>query len=274
MLDNQNDQPFRHYKTKHKVVAWISQNLFGGVTYKVRNGLIKGMRRRGGLAWMPESLVGSVRTPEERFWANQHLEGLVIYDVGAFHGLLTLFFARKGKFVVSYEPNSRNCMRLNENLRLNRLENVLVRHVGVGSKAGVATMVASSIMLGGASVDCDVVAALLNSNLPVLSEQIRVTTLDDDIREMSLPVPDLIKVDVEGEELAVLIGAQDTLISSHPRLFLEMHGETMRLKLKKVAAIVAYLNELGYSDIRHVESGARIDARNSSAAAEGHLHCQ
>jgi len=198
----------------------------------------------------------------------------VIYDIGAFQGLLTLFFARKGRQVISYEPDTRNHGRLIDNLRLNGLKNVLVRQVGVGSKRGVATMVASPLMLGGASIERDIVAGLLNSNLPVLSEQVSITTLDDDIREMSLPAPDFVKIDVEGGELAPLVGARSTLLTHKPQLLLEMHGETMNLKLKNVAAILGYLNELGYSEIRHVESGARINADNSSVAAEGHLYCQ
>jgi FkbM family methyltransferase len=268
------DQPFRHYTTKHRMVAWLSRNLFENITYTVRHGLIKGMKRRGGLAWLPEFLVGSTRTPEQSFWMNQDLKDLVVYDIGAFHGLLTLFFARKGRQVISYEPNTRNHARLINNLRLNGLKNVLVRQVGVGSKPEVATMVASPLMPGGASIERDMVAGLVNSNLPVISEQVSITTLDDDIREMSLPAPDFVKIDVEGGELAALVGARNTLLAHHPLLFLEMHGETMNLKLKNVAAIVAYLNELGYSKIRHVESGARINADNSSVAAVGHLYCQ
>ena len=120
----------------------------------------------------------------------------------------------------------------------------------------------------------DIVAGLLNSSQPVISEQVSITTLDDDIREMSLPAPDFVKIDVEGGELAVLTGARNTLLAHHPQLFLEMHGETMNLKLKNVAAIVAYLNELGYSNIRHVESGVIIDAGNSRVAAKGHLYCR
>jgi hypothetical protein len=41
-----------------------------------------------------------------------------------------------------------------------------------------------------------------------------------------------------------------------------------------MARMVAYLNELAYHEIRHVESGASINADNSSVATEGHLHCQ
>jgi FkbM family methyltransferase len=268
------DRPFRHYTTKHRVVAWISQRLFDNVTYTVRHGLIKGMRRRGGLAWLPESVSGSIGTPEEAFWRNQDLKNLVVYDVGAFHGLLTLFFARQARQVISYEPNTRNHARLTENLRLNGLSNVIVRKMGLGARSELATMVASPLMPGGASIERRTVAGLLNSSRPVFSEEISITTLDDDIREVSLPAPDFIKIDVEGAELAALSGARNTILSHKPRLFLEMHGETMSQKRKNVADIVVCLRELGYFDLRHVETGAEISAENSAVAAEGHLYCR
>jgi len=268
------DRPFRHYTAKHRVVAWISQNLCDNMTYTVRHGLLKGMRRKGGLAWLPESLTGAAKTPEQSFWMNQNLKDLVIYDIGAFQGLLTLFFARQGRQVISYEPNTRNHARLMENLRLNGVNNVVVRKVGVGWKTEAATMVASPLMPGGASIEQEMVAGLLHSNLPVITEQISMTTLDDDIREMALPAPDFVKIDVEGGELVALMGARQTLLAHKPQLFLEMHGETMNLKRKHAAEIVAYLQELGYGDIRHVESETGIRADNTAIAAEGHLYCR
>ena len=268
------DRPFRHYTAKHRLVAWISQNLFDNLTYTARHGLIKGMQRKGGLAWLPEFLTGSTRTPEQAFWMNQDLRGLVIYDIGAFQGLLTLFFAGQGSQVISYEPNTRNHARLLHNLRLNGVKNVVVRKLGVGSKPEVVTMVASPLMPGGASVERDTAAGIRNSNLPVLSEQVSITTLDDDIREMSLPAPGFVKIDIEGGELAALVGARNTLRKHKPELFLEMHGETMNLKRKNVANIVACLQELGYRDILHVETGTHIDGGNSAVAAEGHLYCR
>ncbi len=267
------DQPFRHYTAKHRLVAGISQHLFDNITYTVRHGLLRGMKRRGGLAWLPEFLVGSAATREDTFWINQDLKDLVIYDIGAFHGLLTMFFARKARQVISYEPYPKNHARLMENLRLNGLNNVVVRQVGIGAKKEDATMVASSLMPGGASIDSNMTAGIQNSNAPVLTERISITTLDDDIREMSLPAPGFIKIDIEGGELPALMGARNTLVTHRPQLFLEMHGETMNLKRKSVAAIVACLNELGYTDIRHIESGSKISSANSSVAAEGHLYC-
>ena len=266
-------QPFHHYTMKHRLIAWISTNIFDNVTYRVRHGLIKGMKRKGGLAWLPEFAIGQIETPELSFWRRQDLSGQVIYDIGAFEGLITLFFARNCRQVVSYEPNTRNHARLVENLRLNGMTNVVTRRVAIGSKHDLATMVVNPLMRGGASIESDTVSGLRHSIKHVDSERVLVTTLDDDIREMSLPAPNLIKIDVEGLELDVLIGAQETLRAHKPGLFIELHGETMALKRKNIAAVIAFLNELSYREIQHIETHTPITGDNSSVAVEGHLYC-
>jgi FkbM family methyltransferase len=255
------DLPFEHYSLRHRAIAWISQNLFDRFTYTVRHGLIHGMRRKGGLGWMP---VGA-HNKEEMFWRDLPLDGLVIYDVGAFHGILTMFFAARGARVVAYEPNDVNHARLIENIRLNNLTNVEVRKLAVGSRARSGTLLYSPSMAGGGSLDSRAVAPI--------SQQVEITTLDDDIAAASLPAPDLIKIDIEGWELAALEGARATLDAHHPRLFLEMHGETLRQKRQKASEIVAFLCDAGYTDILHVESGVAITPSDETVAAEGHLYC-
>ncbi len=115
--------------------------------------------------------------------------------------------------------------------------------------------------------------AQVQQNAPLVSEEVSVTTLDEDIRDMSLPAPDFIKIDVEGFERSVLQGAREALSRHKPEPFIEIHGETMELKRKNVAAVVECLNDFGYRDIQHLESAAAIDASNSSLAAQGHLIC-
>jgi FkbM family methyltransferase len=266
---NAGDLPFRHYSLKHRVVAWISRNLFDSTVYTVRHGLIAGMKRKGGLGWIPTS--GGDETAEERFWRSLDLSGKVVYDVGAFQGLLTLWFSRTAQRVVSFEPASVNRARLLDNLRLNDVKNVTVRPHGLGSKTAQVNIVYSQSMPGGASADSRVSAQTQQMASDARSEVIEVRTLDDIRNE--LPPPDLIKIDVEGLELDVLLGAQRTLAEDRPALFLEMHGDTMNEKKRKVHEIVSFLNSAGYSDVRHVESGQQVTAADSDIAAEGHLYC-
>jgi FkbM family methyltransferase len=248
------------------VIAWISRRIFDGLTYTVRHGLIRGMRRRGGLGWIPDVFAGP-QSKEEMFWRDLPLEGLVVYDIGAYHGILTLFFASRCAQVIAYEPNEANRARLIENVCLNNLINVEVRKFGVGAQPGAGTLHYTPEMAGGGRLNG-------GGRSGTVAQAIHITTLDRDIPGTRLPAPDLIKIDIEGWELEALQGARATLDAYHPALFLEMHGETIREKRRKVGEIVAFLNEAGYADILHVETGTVIVAGVEAVAAEGHLYCR
>jgi FkbM family methyltransferase len=264
------DLPFRHYTLKHRLIAWISMNLFDTATYTVRRGLLKGMRRKGGLGWVPPIFSPGTFTAEERFWSGLNLSGMTVYDVGAFQGLLTLFFASQAKEVVSFEPNTQNRKRLMENLTLNGIKNVRVCKVGVGSVYETRKMVVTPLMPGGATVR----EKTPEGSRGTVAEDVAIVTLDQEISLASLPAPDFIKIDTEGWEIEVLRGARNTLQLVKPRLFLEMHGETIREKKDNVAGIVAFLWEINYRRILHVETGAAITPENTAVAMEGHLYCQ
>jgi FkbM family methyltransferase len=215
-----------------------------------------------------------IMTAEQQFWCGLDLSGMTVYDVGAFHGLLTLFFASRAKAVVCFEPNTQNHKRLMENLRLNGIKNVEVRKAGVGSRRETRRMVGSPLMPGGASVDGKTVEELLRAGVGTVVEEISLVRLDEEIPQASLPAPDFIKIDIEGWEIEALRGARNMLELHKPALFLEMHGETMREKRRKVAEIVAFLWETNYRRIRHIETGTTITPENTSVALEGHLYCQ
>jgi FkbM family methyltransferase len=258
------DLPFRHYTLKHRLIAWISIRLFDTATYTVRHGLLKGMKRKGGLAWLPAMFTPGIMTAEQKFWFDLNLSEMIVYDVGAFQGLLTLFFASRAESVVCFEPNTQNHKRLMENLMLNGIKNVDVRKVGVGSRHEMRKMMGDPLMLGGASVEGKMVDGLRRSGVETVVEEISIVTLDEEIPRASLPAPDFIKIDIEGWEIEALQGARNTL----------EHGETIQEKKRKVAEIVAFLWEINYRRIRHIETGTMITPENTSVAIEGHLYCQ
>jgi FkbM family methyltransferase len=269
----QEDRPFRHYSRKHWLVAWISTSLCNQVTYTVKHGLIQGMKRKGGLGWVP--LVAShAGSPEEQFWRTLDFGGLVVYDIGAFEGILTMFFSARCARVISYEPNSRNHARLLENIRLNELNNITVRKLGLGARADVGDLVFMPLMAGGGTLEPKTAAQIRKSHKGVVSERIQITTLDQDIAEAGLPAPDFVKIDVEGFELEALKGASETLSVYHPALFLEMHGETPREKKRKVIEIVDWLTMADYTNMVHVETQTAITQANATIATEGHLYAR
>ncbi|MDP8989826.1 MAG: FkbM family methyltransferase [Acidobacteriota bacterium] len=273
MSDTTQEAPFEHYSRKQRLVAWVSRNFFDGITYTVRHGLLRGMKRKGGLGWIPDSLIKEESTAESKFWESAPLRDAVVYDIGAFHGMLTLWFAPQAKQVVSYEPVAQNRARLLENLALNGIQNVTVRDVALGSGEGAAVMRVNPLMPGGSKVVVEE-NGTQDAGLGLANGRVRVTTLDRDIEDRGLPAPTFVKIDVEGFELDVLRGAAQTLARARPSLFIEIHGETVGGKQRNAAAVVQFLHEAGYGPIQHVESGIDVSPGKSDVAAQGHLYCE
>lgn len=263
-----------HYSLRHRLTAAVSQGLFRDVEYTVRHGLIKGMRRKGGLGWLPEWFPGAgAKTPETLFWESLDLRGKVVWDVGAFEGLLTLFFARQASHVVAWEPNPATRQRLEENLALNGITNVTVRPVGIGREAGTLTLVEDPLMPGGASADAALRSQILDTVRESRSAQIEIVTLDSEYTARDMPLPDFVKIDVEGMELPVLEGARTLLSEHNPSLLIEMHGPTEQAKLENAIAVLRLLGSLGYERIMHLESRmvVKADEEGANKAKRGHL---
>jgi FkbM family methyltransferase len=248
-----------HFSRKHQLIAFLSKRC-DGLTYTCRHGLIKGMRRRGGLGFLP-AFLADTETAETRFLASLPLQGKVVYDVGAFVGLLTLFFARQAKQVIAYEPNPPSYARALENIALNHLGNVQVRNFAVGSEPAVLTLAYDPLMPGAASGADAVRTQVEQTASQTVSTAVGVVRLDEDIRDAGLPAPDLIKIDVEGMELAVLQGAGGVL-NAHPALYIEMHGSDIANKRANARAVLEFLWSRGYRKILNVEAGTLTNPEN------------
>lgn len=262
-----------HYSVRHRVIATVS-SLFQNITYTQNHGLIKGMKRHGGLGFVPSIFArDEERTPEFLFFSKLDLRGKVAYDVGAFEGIFTLFFSRKAKVVVAYEPNPASYRRIQENIRLNRIDKATLRQAGVSDQNGTLQFALDRLMPGGASADSSVSGQIGKTSKNLSVFRVDVVKLDDDIRQYSLPAPDFVKIDVEGLENAVLRGMEETIQKHRPEIYIEVHGATYPEKEQTAAGLVSFLLGHGYERITHIESGATVTPENSSIAREGHIYC-
>lgn len=262
----------RHFSRKHLLVARLSRMLDGFV-YTQSHGPAKGLRRKGGLGFLPGFLNrGSELAAEMQLLFHLNLAGKVVYDVGSFQGLLTMFFSRRARRVVAYEANSHNYARVKENLALNRIENVTVRNVAVGAEPGLLKLVWDPLMPGAGSAD-GAIGEQIRGSESCHEIEVPVVRLDDDMADQGLPTPDFVKIDIEGFELPALEGLRNTLVRHKPALYLEMHGADREKKEANVAAIFGFLSAIGYSSIRHVESGKELTRETTALGREGHLYC-
>ncbi|MEO7197684.1 MAG: FkbM family methyltransferase [Solirubrobacterales bacterium] len=213
---------------------------------------------------------------EDEFLRSLELERQTVYDVGAFQGIFTLFFARKvgpEGHVVAFEPYPINYQRVVENVGINHLDNVTIRHVGVGRVTGELEFVAPIGGLAGrASASREIQGEIESTGLKTQSFSVHVVSLDDEIKQSSLPTPDLVKIDVEGLEFDVLQGMKETIGEHKPALFIEIHGSGAEAKQVNAERVVSFVASHGY-EMWHIESGQAVDESTASKAAEGHLYC-
>lgn len=252
-------------------VAAISRH-FDWLTYRTRHGLCKGMKRKGGLGFLPEWLIGHGETKEAQFFRGMELEGKVVFDVGAFQGLTALFFSQAARMVIAFEPNPSNCARAFQNILVNRLDNVFLFNTAVDEKSGELSLVYRESMAARGSADQAIAERAARENPSSKSITVPAVSLDE-IVSAGLPAPDFIKIDVEGMEMRVIRGARDILSTHHPSLYVEIHGATPLDKERNVEALVRFLESKGYSRFLHVESGACVPPAPLALAREGHLYC-
>lgn len=180
---------------------------------RVRNGPLRG------LAWSVATGLPFVRGAYEPRKADALAAlvqpGAVVYDVGAHVGYFAAMAARaagSGGRVVAFEPRPLNLGLLGRHIEWNRLETVQVFQAAVGERAGA----------GRFRDDRGTGTGFLTDEERGL--QVAVVTLDGLVVEERLPPPNVIKVDVEGGEVAVLRGAAYILEEFRPFLLLATHG--------------------------------------------------
>ena len=85
---------------------------------------------------------------------------------------------------------------------------------------------------------------------------VQVQTLDQLAADLPLPALSFVKVDVEGAESKVLLGARDTLEKLRPRLIVELHNPEQDVAVARILRELQYqLTRLDGSEIRKPDCG-------------------
>jgi FkbM family methyltransferase len=193
------------------------------VWIQVHSGLAKGLWLKVVPKWEPGYLKGCAEEGMNEALSQYLKPGDCFYDVGAHIGFYSLIAARlvgeKGR-VLAFEPDPDNAQVVEENACRNNFEQISCVRAAVSSQTGVVRFQRSlhdgPSRMSGMLIRDDIRATTESSvvSCPVVS-------LDSFCS--SRPVPNLIKIDVEGAEIQVLMGARALLKLKKPLLVIEVH---------------------------------------------------
>jgi FkbM family methyltransferase len=144
-------------------------------------------------------------------------------DCGANIGYFSLLAARWCHRVDAFEPDPPNRERLKANVRANEASAVTIHDVAVSDRAGTFTLYHPT---GGDEQANHGMAGAFASTLSRDAQRfdVRCVRLDEHLRDPSGRVPDVIKIDVEGGELAAIRGMSGWLGAPKPPVIIVEHN--------------------------------------------------
>lgn len=194
--------------------------------------------------------------PNVSNWIRSNLkEGDFAIDVGANIGWFTLLMAKavgESGLVYAFEPELSFYNRLEQHVRNNNLQRVCLRREAVGDYNDIGYLIKN---IGPYFSSARTVKDIPTGDIRF--QKVEVVTLDYFWHQKRL---DLIKIDVDGFEMRILKGAEQTIKKFWPKIVMEIADP----------GPVAFLENLGYGISR--ERGAKNTTPITSAMVPGILN--
>lgn len=195
--------------------------------------------------------------PEISIAASLLHPGSVAVDVGADVGLFTVAMARavgSSGIVLAVEPHPESFTVLTHGLRARGFSWVRALPVALGSKNGSTNLCTPLDPSGSEHAPFSRVQDTCLDDQSVRNRPVGLMTLDDLVSEHQLQRLDLIKIDVEGFEQEVLLGARNSLKRFSPILMIELEDRHTRHYGRRTSETLELLASWGF--LRWIPAGA------------------
>jgi FkbM family methyltransferase len=204
--------------------------------------------------------------PDVTAMLRDHLQpGMVFIDVGAHYGYFTLLAGRlvaPTGTVVAFEPTRTTARLLRRNV--GAVPGVIVEECAVTDRTG--TVEFRDFGTSSSALNTVLAAARVpepdRRDLRASTYQVPSVSLDDYTAARGLR-PDVIKVDAEGAELAILSGMPHVLDDVRPILILET-GDYADMAAPPTAASLDLLDAAGYDPLEYTDGALRPHQRRAT----------
>ncbi len=180
--------------------------------------------------------------------------GMTVLDIGANIGETSMAFSKltgsAGK-VFSFEPDPETFKRLSDHLALNKCSNVTPVNKGLGKEEGEMLLEEGENNSGGNRI-----APGQQHNK---GKKITLTTLDKFSSLQPFKQINFIKIDVEGYEHHVLLGAEETIGKHKPTFFIELVDDFLKDQGSSAKALVQFLEQKKYA-VTNANDGSPVSS--------------
>lgn len=188
---------------------------------------------------------GDFEKKELEFLKSKLKTGDIFIDIGANIGLFSMIASelvgKQGR-IIAFEPSPSTYHRLLGNIELNEFINIEARNIGLSDSAGSLQLKVSGNGHDAWNTFAEDLTGKFNQTVSV-----PVHTLDEQLNDVDKSQISLIKIDVEGWEKFVLMGAREFLNTHSPALMIELTQANSEAAGYNVHEIYDLLVSWGYS---------------------------
>lgn len=217
-----------------------------------------------------------VERAERIFYLNYLREPMIVFDVGANVGELTLLFSRfagDAGGVHAFEASLTTYKKLERVCEATERRNVRLNHLALSDEIGAIRLNVYADAFS--AFNSEAARPLKNYGLdaePVGVEETPATTVDEYCRKNEIERVDLLKIDVEGAELQVMRGARRMLEAKRIKCLTFEFGQTTFDMGNEPEEIESFLREMNYKIANVVAGDPIFPGRGSVETAKYSMH--
>lgn len=228
------------------------------------------------VGWCRFASPDEVEKAELVFYASYLRPGMTVFDVGAHVGTMTLLFSslvgEEGE-VHAFEAGSAVFKQLKAICQSAGRSAIILNHTALAEEEGLRGLnVYDSHHLSWSSLAERPLHKYGIHVKPVGMEKVTTTTIDSYCQKNGITKIDLLKIDVEGAEYQVLLGARQMLQEKRIRCSVFEFGQTTFDMGNNPNQIQAYLKQFGYEIGNVVKGDPVFPGRWSAGKARFSMH--
>ena len=191
-----------------------------------------------------KGLYGEWEKESLKIWAHLSKQSDVILDIGANTGIFSMLAQNNNSAakVIAIEPVGVNFEVLSKNISRNKFP-IIAEKVALSDKKGTAKMFMLKDRLNYmTSVNENRYAGAphVKGNYEVVEIEVPIMPFSEIVSRHSLQKIDLVKIDVEGHEIAVLNSMLPWLQKYKPHILIEVIGDDNAIELNKIFGLMGY----------------------------------
>lgn len=175
-------------------------------------------------------------------WLNNLTKDDILLDIGANMGIYTIYASPKVRKVYAIEPHMANCLSLMKNVELNNYKNITIFSIALHNEELFSDFNMGNLEIGTANNQFTTTIDGDNNKIKTkIIEKKFGTTIDNLIFKYGvMEIPDHIKMDVDGNEFKILMGAEKLLGTQKVKSLIIEYNQ------KEGKYIIDFMEKFGY----------------------------